>query len=382
MVLTPKIGDRYQQQHQTASPYTPITDHQATSLSSCYDVSMYSIDTPAKVTNIDSQTTQVNQPSKSSRSSKWSIDDFNIGRLLGEGTFSKVILVEEKKTGYLCALKIIKKEFICQYNQEHQLIRELEIHMRLFHKHILRMYDFFYDSERIYIIIEYAPNDTLANYLKRHKQLDNITSATYIYQLTDAIHYCHRLLIMHRDIKPENILLGQFMEIKLADFGLALHCPSSRRTFSCGTMVKSDYMAPEVIESEDISNCLEQNSLLSSSTTSATTVPTLSSRQTTPYEESADLWSLGVIAYELLEGQTPFYDLDVSMTKKRILNCDYSLPDTMNEYAKHFIHNLIKYNRQERLTTSEIVNHKWIEKFAKINFVNETFSQYVTMNFK
>lgn len=110
--------------------------------------------------------------------------------------------------------------------------------MRLFHKHILRMYDFFYDSNRIYVILEHASNETLASYLKQHHRLDNTRTATFIYQIADALHYCHRLQIMHRDLKPENILLGQFHEIKLADFGLALHCPSSRRTQYIGTMVK------------------------------------------------------------------------------------------------------------------------------------------------
>lgn len=100
------------------------------------------------------------------------------------------------------------------------------------------MYDFFYDSNRIYVILEHASNETLASYLKQHHRLDNTRTATFIYQIADALHYCHRLQIMHRDLKPENILLGQFHEIKLADFGLALHCPSSRRTQYIGTMVK------------------------------------------------------------------------------------------------------------------------------------------------
>ncbi|CAF1644647.1 unnamed protein product, partial [Adineta ricciae] len=172
------------------------------------------------VSNVATPYQPKSQQLNEKRTKKWSIDDFNIGRRLGEGSYSTVILVEEKKTGFLCALKVIKKSVIRQYQQEHQLIRELEIHMRLFHKHILRMYDFFYDSNRIYVILEYAANDTLASYLKKHQHLDNTRTATFIYQIADALNYCHRLKIMHRDLKPENILLGQFHEIKLADFGL------------------------------------------------------------------------------------------------------------------------------------------------------------------
>lgn len=299
------------------------------------------------------------------RTKKWSIDDFNIGRRLGEGSYSTVILVEEKKTGFLCALKVIKKSIIRQYQQEHQLIRELEIHMRLFHNHILRMYDFFYDSNRIYVILEYAANDTLASYLKRHQSLDNVRTATFIYQINDALNYCHSLKIMHRDLKPENILLGQFHEIKLADFGLALHCPSSRRTQYIGTM---DYMAPEVIENEDVRN---EDLSCSSVDPNVTKVPS-------PYEESADLWSLGIITYELLVGTTPFYDSDLNITKKRILSCDYTIPDSVHSDATHFINHLIKYDRNQRLTISNVFEHNFIRTFAQINYLNETFHHIAT----
>ncbi|CAF1189536.1 unnamed protein product [Rotaria magnacalcarata] len=310
--------------------------------------------------------TKIQQEPNEKRTKKWSIDDFNIGRRLGEGSFSTVILVEEKKTGFLCALKVIKKSIIRQYQQEHQLIRELEIHMRLFHKHILRMYDFFYDSSRIYVILEYAANDTLASYLKHHQHLDNIRTATFIYQIADALSYCHRLKIMHRDLKPENILLGQFHEIKLADFGLALHCPSSRRTQYIGTM---DYMAPEVIENEDVNI----DDLSCSPTDSATKPPI-------PYEESADLWSLGIITYELLAGTTPFYDTELTITKKRILSCNYVLPGHMHMDAGHFISHLLKYDRLERLTIPNVFEHSFIRSFAQINFLNETLHRFASMH--
>ncbi|CAF0828332.1 unnamed protein product [Rotaria sordida] len=313
------------------------------------------------------QQQQQQQQQNEKHNKKWSIDDFNIGRRLGEGSYSTVILVEEKKTGFLCALKVIKKSIIRQYQQEHQLIRELEIHMRLFHKHILRMYDFFYDSNRIYVILEYAANDTLASYLKRYQRLDNTRTATFIYQIADALNYCHRLKIMHRDLKPENILLGQFHEIKLADFGLALHCPSSRRTQYIGTM---DYMAPEVIENEDVNI----------DDLSCTSIDSTTIKSPIPYEESADLWSLGIITYELLVGTTPFYDPELSVTKKRILSCDYILPDCIHTDACHFINHLLKYDRQQRLTISNVFEHNFIRTFAQINFLNETLHYFASMH--
>ena len=214
------------------------------------------------------------------------------------------------------------------------------------------MYDFFYDSNRIYIILEYASNDTLASHLKHYHQLDNSRTATFIYQIADALNYCHRLKIMHRDLKPENILLGQFNEIKLADFGLALHCPSSRRIQFIGTM---DYMAPEVLENENLTSPM-------------------------PYEESADLWSLGIITYELLIGKTPFYDSNINLTKQRILSCDYILPDNLHYDAQHFIKHLLKYNREERLKLSDVFEHNFIQNFAQKNFFNDTFDHLASVH--
>ena len=239
--------------------------------------------------------------------------------------------------------------------------------MRLFHRHILRMYDFFYDSNRIYVILEYAANDTLASYLKRYQRLDSTRTATFIYQIADALNYCHRLKIMHRDLKPENILLGQFHEIKLADFGLALHCPSSRRTQYIGTM---DYMAPEVIENEDVN----------SGDLSSVSIDLTTTKSPAPYEESADLWSLGIIAYELLVGTTPFYDPNLTMTKKRILSCEYTLPDYMQTDACHFITHLLKYDRQKRLKLSDVFEHSFIRTFAQVNFLNETLNHFASIH--
>ena len=207
----------------------------------------------------------------------------------------------------------------------------------------------------------------MLSYLKKHQRLDNIRTATFIYQIADALNYCHRLKIMHRDLKPENILLGQFHEIKLADFGLALHCPSSRRTQYIGTM---DYMAPEVIENEDVNN----SDLSASSANSTTTKVPM------PYEELADLWSLGIITYELLAGITPFYDPEITITKKRILSCDYVLPDEMHVDGKHLITHLLQYDRQKRLTIPNVFEHKFIRTFAQTNFLNETFHQFATMH--
>ena len=117
----------------------------------------------------------------------------------------------------------------------------------------------------------------------------------YIYQLADALSYCHSKKVIHRDIKPENLLLGVYGELKIADFGWSVHAPSSRRTTICGTL---DYLPPEMIEDR-------------------------------PHDEKVDLWSLGVLCYELLVGKPPFETPTHDGTYQKILKCEYKFPSNL-----------------------------------------------------
>ena len=131
-------------------------------------------------------------------------------------------------------------------------------------------------------------------------------------------------------------------------------------------------MAPEVIENEEVNS----HDVSSSSADSTTTT----TRSPIPYEESADLWSLGVIAHEMLAGTTPFYDPDIAVTKKRILSCDFTIPDYLHTDARDLIIHLIKYHRQERFKLVDVFEHNYIHSFAQKNFMNETFHQLATLH--
>ena len=115
--------------------------------------------------------------------------------------------------------------------------------------------------------------------------------------------YCHSKSIIHRDLKPENILIGYFGELKVADFGSAVHAPSSRRQTMCGTL---DYLSPEMVE------------------------------QTT-YDEKIDLWCLGVVTYEFLAGKPPFMYDNVEDTYRNIVRVQYQFPSHFSELARSFI---------------------------------------------
>lgn len=176
--------------------------------------------------------------------SPWELSNFDIGRPLGRGKFGNVYLAREKDSKFVVALKVMFKKQIQVNKVQHQVRREIEIQSHLRHPNILRLYGYFHDTCRIYLILEYAPKGALYKELQNapNKRFEEKRTAEYILSLADALIYLHERHVIHRDIKPENLLLGHNGELKIADFGWSVHEPNSARTTLCGTV---DYLPPE-----------------------------------------------------------------------------------------------------------------------------------------
>lgn len=128
----------------------------------------------------------------------WSLVNFDIGRPLGRGKFGNVYLAREKETKFVIALKVLFKKQIATQQIEHQVRREIEIQSHLRHQNILRMYGFFHDDQRIYLILEYASGGTLFEVLKRETRFEEKKSAKYISCLVSALAYLHGRNVIHR----------------------------------------------------------------------------------------------------------------------------------------------------------------------------------------
>lgn len=261
---------------------------------------------------------------------KWTLDSFDIGKPLGKGKFGNVYLAREKKSKFIVALKVLFKSQLQKNGVEHQLRREIEIQSHLRHPNILRLYGYFYDETRVYLILEYAPKGELYKELQRAGRFDDNRTANYIFQLADALLYCHGKKVIHRDIKPENLLLGLRGDLKIADFGWSVHAPSSRRATLCGTL---DYLPPEMIEGK-------------------------------MHDEKVDLWSLGVLCYEFLVGKPPFEAEGHTATYRRISRVDLRFPSYVSEGARNLITKLLRHDPQQRLPLAEVLGHPWIRKFS------------------
>jgi serine/threonine protein kinase len=206
---------------------------------------------------------------------------------------------------FILALKCLYKNEIIENRVEKQTRREIEIQSNLRHPNILRLYGYFHDERRIFLMIEFAGKGELYRQLAKVGRFSEKRSARYIDQMADALGYLHSKHVIHRDIKPENLLLGIDGELKIGDFGWSVHAPSNRRTTLCGT---PDYLPPEMVEGRS-------------------------------HTERVDHWALGVLTYEFLVGRPPFEDPSgPHATNRRIAAVKYEIPKRVSAEAGDLIH--------------------------------------------
>merc|ERR1712048_394047 len=258
----------------------------------------------------------------------WKLDDFDIGGKLGIGKFGKVYLAREKQTQFICAIKVLYKERLRDFNAEHCLRREIEIMTNIRHTNLIRLYGYFYDSERVYLILEYANGGEIFDVLKEINVFDEQQTAIYIKDLASALDYLHKKNIIHRDIKPENLLLDDQGRIKLSDFGWSVHTPGNQKRLTmCGT---AEYLPPEMVDKE-------------------------------PHQKDVDTWALGILCYEFLVGKSPFYAETNQKIFRRIKQMNIKFPKSISNLARDFISKLLKKKPSERLRLPDVPNHDFIK---------------------
>nr|CAD2176407.1 unnamed protein product [Meloidogyne enterolobii] len=266
----------------------------------------------------------------------WTLDDFEIGKPLGRGKFGSVYLARERKSAYLIALKILFKKELTKHNVVNQMKREIEIQYHLRHPNILRLYGYFYDDERVYMVLELAQMGSVYSLLKKTHKIACPLAAHLILQLSDALIYCHERKVIHRDIKPENLLLTANCDVKIADFGWSVHAPSSKRTTMCGTL---DYLSPEMILNKE-------------------------------HDHNVDNWSVGVLLYEFIIGKPPFEHQTHAETLECIRNLKYQFPSTFPAGAKDIVSKLLLLKPTARMQMPVLKKHPWIVENSAI-FVKE-----------
>lgn len=199
------------------------------------------------------------------------LECFEMLKVIGRGTFGKVVLVKNKDNNNLYALKCLKKDHIEMTRNVDNLKTEKTILEKISNPFIIKLNSTFQNSEKIFMVFDYCNGGELFFHLQKMRGFSETITKFYAAEIYCALKYLHKNNIIFRDLKPENIILDENGHIKLIDFGLAKeNCHSSNLTSSfCGT---NEYIPPEVIAGK-------------------------------PYAENFDWWGFGIIIYEMLYGR-------------------------------------------------------------------------------
>ncbi|KAJ6379100.1 hypothetical protein OIU76_015835 [Salix suchowensis] len=173
--------------------------------------------------------------------------NYEVGRLLGQGTFAKVYFARSISTNQSVAIKVLDKEKVLKAGLVNQIKREISIMRLVRHPNILQLYEVLATKSKVYFVMEYAKGGELFDKVSKGR-LKERTAQKYFQQLINAVDFCHSRGVYHRDIKPENLLLDENENLKVSDFGLSALAESKQQDgllhTTCGTPA---YVSPEVI---------------------------------------------------------------------------------------------------------------------------------------
>ncbi|XP_028994578.1 serine/threonine-protein kinase PLK4 [Betta splendens] len=259
------------------------------------------------------------------------IEDFKVLTLLGKGSFACVYRAKSVKTGLEVAIKTIDKKAMHKAGMVQRVTNEVEIHCRLKHPSILELYNYFEDSNYVYLVLEMCHNGEMSRYLKERKMPFGEDEARhFMHQIVKGMLYLHTHGILHRDLTLSNLLLTSNMNIKIGDFGLAtqLKLPNEKHFTMCGT---PNYISPEV------------------ATRSA-------------HGLESDVWSLGCMFYAFLMGRPPFDTDTVKHTLSKVVLGEYEMPTHISLEAQDLIHHLLQKDPAQRPSLSAVLDHPFMTR--------------------
>lgn len=253
------------------------------------------------------------------RAGKLKIEDFELLKVVGKGSFGKVMQVRKKDTSRIYALKTIRKAHIISRSEVAHTLAERSVLAQINNPFIVPLKFTFQSPEKLYFVLAFVNGGELFHHLQKEQRFDVNRARFYTAELLCALECLHGFNVIYRDLKPENILLDYQGHIALCDFGLCkLDMKDEDRTNTfCGT---PEYLAPELLMGKG-------------------------------YNKTVDWWTLGVLLYEMLTGLPPFYDENTNEMYRKILSEPLHFPsaDIVPPAAKDLLSKLLNRNPEERL---------------------------------
>ncbi|CCH46391.1 Serine/threonine-protein kinase [Wickerhamomyces ciferrii] len=261
------------------------------------------------------------------------IDDFDLLKVIGKGSFGKVMQVRKKDSQKIYALKAIRKSHIVSKSEVTHTLAERTVLAQIDNPFIVPLKFSFQSPEKLYFVLNFINGGELFYHLQKEGRFELSRARFYTCELLIALECLHSFNIIYRDLKPENILLDYKGHIALCDFGLCkLNMKNDDKTSTfCGT---PEYLAPELLLGQG-------------------------------YTKNVDWWTLGVLLYEMLTGLPPYYDEDVPTMYRKIMTNPLKFPENFDKDCKDLLIHLLNRDPTKRLGcngSEEIKKHKFFSK--------------------
>ncbi|KAF8652415.1 hypothetical protein HU200_062745 [Digitaria exilis] len=239
---------------------------------------------------------------------------YEVGKILGQGTFAKVYHARNILTSQSVAIKVIDKDKIFKVGLMEQIKREISVMKLVRHPNIVQLYEVMATKSKIYFVLEYVKGGELFNKIVKGKLREDATRK-YFQQLVSAVDFCHSRGVYHRDLKPENLLVDENGNLKISDFGLS----------ALG-------VAPEVISRKGYDGA------------------------------KVDTWSCGVILFVLMAGYLPFQDSNLMEMYRKIGKADFKCPPWFPSDVRKLVSRILDPNPRTRMPITKIVECFWFKK--------------------
>jgi serum/glucocorticoid-regulated kinase 2 len=249
--------------------------------------------------------------------SKVGVEDFELLKVIGRGSFGKVMMVRRHGDSNVYAMKILRKAAIVERNQVEHTKSEREILETADHPFLMKLHFAFQTNTKLYLVMDMITGGELFFHLKNDRRFKEPRARLYCAEIVLGIGYLHAMDVIYRDLKPENILLDHEGHVKLTDFGLSKRFtkPGEKAETFCGT---PEYLAPEVIIG-------------------------------IPHDKAVDWWSVGILLYEMMVGLPPFYSENVNLMYDLIQKSELRIPAFVSFDARDLITKLLRRDPNTRL---------------------------------